>query len=105
MKLVKLLKLNNLQYNANRDPAFYRRPVKEEFRLQVLLNGSGEAKAAFTIGAETVCENTIVLPGTFDCRFSFDTPGTRVGVIAIDSKAEQYRESIRLDVLEHAPVG
>jgi hypothetical protein len=105
MKLVKLLKLNNLQYNANRDPAFYRRPVNEEFRLQVLLNGSGEAKATFTIGAETVCDNTINLPGTFDCRFSFDTAGTRVGVIAIDSRAEQYREKIRIDVLEHAPIG
>ncbi|AGA34866.1 hypothetical protein TVNIR_3229 [Thioalkalivibrio nitratireducens DSM 14787] len=105
MKLVKLVKLNNLQYNANRDPAFYRRPVNTEFRLQVVLNGTGEAKATFTVGDEALCENTITLPGTFDCRFSFDTPGTRVGMIEVDGNAGQYREKIRIDVLEHAPVG
>lgn len=105
MKLVKLIKLNNLQYNANRDPAFYRRPVNEAFRLQAMLNGTGQAKARFTVGSETLCESTITLPGTFDCSFSYGTAGTRVGVLTIDGPAEQYRSNIRIDVLEHAPVG
>jgi hypothetical protein len=105
MKLVKLIKLNNLQYNANRDPAFYRRPVNEEFRLQAMLNGSGEAKAMFTVEGETLCESTIDLPGTFDCKFSYDTAGTRIGVLTIDGAAEQFRETVRIDVLKHAPIG
>ena len=37
-KLVKVVKLNNLQYNANRDPEVYRRCIKEPFRLQALLD-------------------------------------------------------------------
>lgn len=105
MNLVKLLKLNNLQYNANRDPAFYRRPVNEEFRLQVMLNGSGEAKARFSVGGNALCEDTVTLPGTFDCRFRFDTAGTRVGVLAIDGATGAYHDTIRIDVLEHAPIG
>ena len=105
MKLVKLIKLNNLQYNANRDPAFYRRPVNEEFRLQAMLNGSGEAKAMFTVEGETMCESTIDLPGTFDCKFSYETAGTRIGVLTIDGAAEQFRETVRIDVLKHAPIG
>jgi hypothetical protein len=105
MKLVKLIKLNNLQYNANRDPAFYRRPVNEEFRLQAMLSGSGEAKAMFTVEGETLCESTIHLPGTFDCKFSYETAGTRIGVLTIDSANEQFRENVRIDVLDHAPIG
>ena len=105
MKLVKLIKLNNLQCNANRDPAFYRRPVNEEFRLQAMLNGSGEAKAMFTVEGETMCESTIDLPGTFDCKFSYETAGTRIGVLTIDGAAEQFRETVRIDVLKHAPIG
>ncbi len=105
MKLVKLIKLNNLQYNANRDPAFYRRPVNEEFRLQAMLGGSGEAKARFTVGDEVLCESTIPLPGHFDCKFSYDTAGTRIGVLTIDGGASQFRETVRIDVLEHAPIG
>jgi hypothetical protein len=105
MKLVKLIKLNNLQYNVNRDPAFYRRPVNEEFRLQAMLNGSGEANARFAVGDEMVCESTIRLPGSFDCKFSYDTAGTRVGVLTIDVPGGRFRETIRIDVLEHAPIG
>jgi hypothetical protein len=105
MHLVKLLKLNNLQYNANRDPAFYRRSVNEEFRLQVMLGGDGEAKARFSVDGEALCADTITLPGTFDCRFRFDTAGTRVGVLAIDGASGAYHDNIRIDVLEHAPIG
>lgn len=36
MGLVKLVKLNGLQYNANRDPQAYRRTVNESFLIQAL---------------------------------------------------------------------
>lgn len=105
MKLVKLVKLNNLQYNANRDPAFYRRAINEEFRLQALLGGSGQATARFRIGDDTVCESSVTLPGTFDCRFSYPDAGTRMGTLTIEANQEKYQQSIRVDVLEHAPIG
>ncbi|OOG23815.1 hypothetical protein B1C78_09785 [Thioalkalivibrio denitrificans] len=105
MKLVKLIKLNNLQYNVNRDPEAYRRPVNEEFRLQVLLNGSGTAKARFVGEGETLGETNVNLPGTFECRFSYDTPGTRVGTLIIEGNDQTFRQDIRIDVTEHAWVG
>ena len=39
-KLVKLVRLNGLQFNANRDPQVYRRAVGEPFRIQALLDAS-----------------------------------------------------------------
>jgi len=40
--LVKLVRLNGLQFNANRDPQVYRRAVGEPFRIQGLVDvGAG----------------------------------------------------------------
>jgi hypothetical protein len=105
MKLVKLIKLNNLQYNPNRDPEIYRRPVNQEFRLQALLNGSGSAKARFEAEGKVLGEATVKLPGTFECRFSYDTPGSRVGRLMIEGNDQTFEQDIRLDVTEHAWIG
>lgn len=105
MKLVKLIKLNNLQYNSNRDQDIYRRPVNETFRLQAVLNGSGTARARFEAEGRTLGEATINLPGTFECKFRYDTPGTRVGNLIIEGNGETFRQDIRIDVTEHAWVG
>lgn len=105
MKMVKLIKLNNLQYNPNRDPEVYRRPVNKEFRLQALLNGSGTAKARFEAEGKVLCESTVNLPGSFECKFSFDSAGTRIGTLSIEGAGENYTQDIRIDVTEHAWVG
>lgn len=105
MKLVKLIKLNNLQYNLNRDPEVYRRPVNQEFRLQALLNGSGSAKARFEAEGKVLGEATVNLPGTFECKFSYDTAGTRVGKLVIEGNGETFRQNIRIDVTDHAWIG
>ncbi|WP_017941163.1 MULTISPECIES: hypothetical protein [unclassified Thioalkalivibrio] len=105
MKLVKLVKLNNLQYNPNRDPEVYRRPINEEFRVQASLNGSGTAQCKFSVEGETLCEGSVSLPGTFDCKFSYDTAGTRIGDLVIEGNGETFHEKIRIDVLEHAWIG
>ena len=47
-KLVRQLKLNNLQYNALRDPAVYRRCANEPFRIQALLAGAGQARCTLS---------------------------------------------------------
>lgn len=105
MKLVKLVKLNNLQYNANRDPNVYRRPVNQAFRLQALLGGQGSAKCSFTVDGESKCDATVNLPGTFECKFSYKTPGSYVGKLSIEGSGETYSQDIRIDVVEHAWIG
>ena len=104
-KLVKLVKVNNLQYNANRDPEFYRRTPNQEFRIQALLGDTGTAKGRFEVDGKILGESTISLPGTFESRCSFSTPGTRIGRLTIEGNGETYRQDIRLDVLEHEWVG
>jgi len=105
MKLVKLIKLNNLQYNANRDPEVYRRPINQEFRLQAVLNGSGSAKARFEAEGKTLGEATVNLPGSFECKFSYDTAGTRVGTLVVEGNGDSFHQDIRIDVTEHAWIG
>ncbi|MEJ2688171.1 MAG: hypothetical protein P8124_13490 [Gammaproteobacteria bacterium] len=104
-KLVKLIKVNNLQYNTNRDPNFYRRTPNEEFRVQALLGGDGTAQARFEVEGKVLCEQSVSLPGTFECRFQFDTPGVRVGTLQVESGSEKFQQEIRIDVMEHAWVG
>lgn len=105
MKLVKLVKLNNLQYNVNRDPNVYRRPVNKDFRLQALLDGRGTAKCLFTVNGETKGETTVNLPGTFECTFNYPKAGSYVGKLSIEGNGETYHQDIRIDVVEHAWIG
>ena len=45
-QIIKLIKINNLQYNALRDPQVYRRVAGESFRIQVAVAGVGESAVA-----------------------------------------------------------
>ena len=105
MKLLKMVKLNNLQYNPNRDPQVYRRSVNKDFRLQALLNGSGAAKAKFEVDGKVVGEGSVNLPGTFECKFSYDTAGTRIGTLVIEGNGESVKQDVRVDVMEHDWIG
>ena len=104
-KLVKMIRVNNLQYNANRDPQVYRRPVGENFRIQAWLEGSGSAKVQFAVGGEVKCESSVSLPGKFDCQVSFDEAGTVLGALTVEAGGETVSETIRLDVEKYAKVG
>lgn len=105
MKLVKLVKLNNLQYNPNRDPEFYRITPEKSFRLQVLLGGTGEAHCHFDAGEGRVHSETVTRPGTFEYRFQYDTPGIRMGRLTVEANGERFEQVIRLDVMARAWVG
>lgn len=104
-KLVKLVKLNNLQYNANRDPEIYRRIPNKPFRIQALLSGTGNARAMVEIDGKMPCNQSIDLPGTFTCELSFDTPGIRMATLVVEGMGESYRQSLRLDVMPHEWIG
>lgn len=104
-KLVKLVKLNNLQYNANRDPEVYRRVPKKPFRIQALLEGAGKAKATVEVEGKVVCNQSVDLPGTFTCEVAFDTPGIRLAILKIEGAGEVYQQDLRLDVMAHEWIG
>ncbi|WP_297390244.1 hypothetical protein [Acidiferrobacter sp.] len=106
-KLVKLVRLNNLIYNTNRDPQVYRRVPKKPFRIQALLEGEGRAHAQVIVDGETQarCDQQITLPNTFTCEVAFDTAGSRVATLIIEKGGESFRQDLRLDVMDHAWVG
>ena len=105
-KLVKLIKLNNEQYNANRDPEIYRRVANQPFRVQAVLDGTGEATCKLTDAADKVLnEQKVRLPGTYSHEFSFPTPGIRVVTLTVEGGGETFRHDLRLDVMDHAWIG
>ncbi|MDR3392806.1 MAG: hypothetical protein P4L77_13845 [Sulfuriferula sp.] len=102
-KLVKLVKVNNLEYNVNRDPAVYRRCANESFRIQALVDGSGQVKCKLTdTTGKVVNEQSVNAPGTYTHEVSFPTPGVRVVTLSVEGNGEKFALDIRLDVLEHA---
>lgn len=99
-KFVTLVKLNNLEYNPNRDPEFYRRKPGKPFRIQALMQGSGNAKGWVEVDGNATGESTVTLPGTYECTLTFDSPGVRNARLVIESGSETYNQDLRLDVVE-----
>ncbi|MCG6953621.1 MAG: hypothetical protein LJE90_14720 [Betaproteobacteria bacterium] len=97
--LVRMVRINGLQFNANRDPQAYRRPVGAAFRIQALLAGSGEARCTLSAAdGRVLAESTERLPGSFRSELQFDTPGSRLVTLAVSSGETQFRQDLRLDV-------
>lgn len=98
--LVRMLKLNGLQFNSNRDPQAYRRKVGEVFSLQALLEGSGRAQCSVSdAGGATLAADDIARPGVFDAQLRFDTAGSRLVTLCVISGGEHFEKLLRLDVL------
>ncbi len=106
-KLVKLVRLNNLAYNPNRDPQIYRRVPRKPFRIQALLDGEGRARAQVIIDGESKarCDQQITLPDTFTCEVAFDSPGSRIAALIIENGGQSFRQELRLDVMDHEWIG
>ncbi len=96
-RLVKLVRLNGLQYNANRDPQAYRRAVGEPFRIEALL----AADARWKILAEAA----VPAGGTFAHALTFDRPGVHLVTLSAARGADAFDLDLRLDVLAHAWIG
>src|SRR5512144_889534 len=96
-KLVRQIRLNNLQYNALRDPAAYRRCANEPFRIQALLAGTGEAFCALSDqSGKTMIEKRVALPGTFSHEIAFPSAGVRVVTLAIEGNGQKFAQDLRL---------
>ena len=98
---IRMIRLNNLQYNPNRDPQVYRRLPNQPFRLEVDIVGEGTAKVSFEADGQKE-QQTVNLLGRFECQMSFDTPASRVGVLIVDINGDLSERYIRLDVMDHA---
>lgn len=105
-KLVKMVKLNNLQYNPNRDPEVYRRCVNEPFRIQALLDGKGTARCTLTdVTGTVITEKNIAMPGTFGHEITYPAPGVHVVGLRVEGDGGSFTQDLRLDVLDHAWIG
>ncbi len=106
IKLVKLVKINNLEYNANRDPAVYRRCANENFRIQALIDGSGTTQCTLTdVSGKLINQQSLNAPGTYTHEISFATPGVRMVTLNITGQGETVSQDLLLDVMEHAWLG
>jgi len=104
-RTIKLLRINGLQYNANRDPQFYRRLPNQAFVIQADINGEGNAKVTLDIENGEKIEKTVTLPGRFEASVSFDKAGSYVASLIVDQNGDISETDLRLDVLAHAWVG
>jgi hypothetical protein len=105
-KLVKLVKLNNLQFNANRDPQVYRRVVNEPFRVQAFLAGAGRAQCTLRdASGSTIAEQNVAPPGPFNVEVTYREPGQQLVTLEVTRGAERFTLDLRLDVLAHAWIG
>lgn len=101
-KLVKLVKLNNLEYNVNRDPAVYRRNPNETFRVQALIDGVGKIECSLTDAAGKILNHQSVTgPCTYTHEISFATPGVRVATLNVAGVGERFVRDLLLDVMAH----
>lgn len=104
--IINMIKINNLQYNALRDPQVYRRVAGEAFRIQVVLTGSGPVQVALADekGAH-LAQGDVKAPGTFSHELTFEKPGVRIVTITAQHADHKESQNIRLDVMAHAWVG
>lgn len=105
MNLIKMVKLNNLQYNTNRDPQVYRRVAGHPFRIQALLEGKGTAKISVTCEGKTMKETNIELPGIFSYEVTFKNAGIRIATLTVSADGRSESHDLLLDTEAHAKVG
>ena len=105
-KLVKLVRLNGLQFNANRDPQVYRRAVGEPFRIQALVDsGAGVRCTLRDADGQVLVTADVPAGGTFSHELKFGAPGVHVVTLVAARDGESFTQDLRLDVLAHAWVG
>ena len=104
--LVRMVKLNGVQYNANRDPQVYRRSAGEAFRIEALLEGVGSVQCGGSgEQGRALAEGKVARPGRFSCELKFEQPGTRLVTLRVTGGNEHYVQTLRLDLMAHAWIG
>jgi hypothetical protein len=105
-KLVRLVRLNGLQFNANRDPQVYRRTVGEPFRIQALVDaGAGVRCTLRDANGQVIVTAEVPAGGTFSHELKFAAPGVHIVTLVAARDGQSFTQDLRLDVLAHAWVG
>lgn len=98
--LVKLVRLNGLQYNRNRDPQAYRRGPDEPFRIEALLEGNGPAHCSLTDAAgKVLAAGEVQTPGTWRHELRFPAEGSHLLRLGVKRGQAEYSLDLRLDVV------
>ncbi|MFN7086314.1 MAG: hypothetical protein ACK4N4_06780 [Burkholderiales bacterium] len=101
--MIKMIKINGLQYHPNRDPQVYRRAVQEPFRIEAVLGASGTARCTLRDAKnQVIAEKALALPAVFAHELSFPTPGTRLVTLTVEGNGQKLSRDLRLDVVEAA---
>jgi hypothetical protein len=103
---VKMVKLNNLQFNANRDPQVYRRLPGEKFRIQAFLAGGGSAQCSLRdASGAVIVTREVTAPASFEAEVAYQAPGNYLVTLDVTHGTEHFTQDLRLDVLAHAWIG
>lgn len=105
-KLVKLVRLNGVQFNANRDPQVYRRAVGEPFRIQALVEAGAAVHCTLQDArGQVIVSAEVPAGGTFSHELKFGAPGVHVVTLVAAHGGQSFTQDLRLDVLAHAWLG
>jgi hypothetical protein len=102
--LVKFVRLNGLQFNANRDPQVYRRAVGEPFRIEARVGADARCTLRDVRG-KSLATADVPAGGTFAHAVTYDRPGVHVVTLTAERGADSFGQDLRLDVLAHAWIG
>jgi hypothetical protein len=104
--IIKFIIINNLQYNALRDPQAYRRVAGQPFRIQVGVGGSSRVHVTLADERGTMlAEGEVAAPGTFSHELTFAQPGVRIVTVTAQHPGRNESRDLRLDVMAQAWVG
>ncbi len=96
---VKLIRVNGLQYNRNRDPQAYRRGPGVPFRIQAVTDGRGAVRITLRDAAGTALASADVeAPATWTHEVAYETPGSRLLQLEAARGADRLAFDLRLDV-------
>lgn len=99
--LLKLVRVNGLQYNRNRDPQAYRRAPGEAFRIQALLGGGGRTRCTLTDAQGNIlASGELDAPGPWSHDIAYPDAGTRLLRLELDRGTARESIDLRLDVVD-----
>ena len=89
--MIKYIKINGLKYNPQRDPQAYQGAVIALLRIQIALEGSGQARRALHDDCGTpITAETVALPGTFAHDIPYPTAGSRIVTFSVEGGSEKH---------------
>lgn len=104
--VIKFIKINNLQYNPQRDPQAYRGIAGAALRIQVAVGSSGPTRVSLADEKGALLgEGQVQGPGTFSHELNWIHPGVRIVTVTAQHAEHSESRDLRLDIMAHAWIG